>query len=195
MIFYGLPHTANEQDPTDQLGALTEAARLGSGESQKNASRRRPRRLCAVLRHRLLAAAAGERAGFFVAEGDIEGTEPGSQKVCFVCGTDGSNPPPSSGESTANLPPQWPRSNLHGNASSCRSGSRTSKVSFSKPDRAARGDNECSLSDRRPAPLGMHCVEGCVPDSRHKASCTGRAAWTMYHRVRGSPRIRRHRGL
>src|SRR5580704_14826966 len=40
--------------------------------------------------------------------------------------------PPSSGESTASLPPQWPRSNLHGNARSCRSGSRTSKVSFSK---------------------------------------------------------------
>jgi hypothetical protein len=63
MISYGLPHTANEQDSTDQLGTLTEAARLGRGESQKNASRRRPRRLCAVLRHRLLAAAAGAAAG------------------------------------------------------------------------------------------------------------------------------------
>jgi hypothetical protein len=30
------------------------------------------------------------------------GTERGSQKGCFVCGTDGSNPSPSSGESSAN---------------------------------------------------------------------------------------------
>jgi hypothetical protein len=31
------------------------------------------------------------------------GTERGSQKGCFVCGTEGSNPSPSSGESLANL--------------------------------------------------------------------------------------------
>jgi hypothetical protein len=35
MISYGLPHTANEQDLTDQLGALTEAARLGRPGSPK----------------------------------------------------------------------------------------------------------------------------------------------------------------
>jgi hypothetical protein len=35
----------------------------------------------------------------FVAEGEIAVTERGSQKVCFVCGTDSSNPSPSSSES------------------------------------------------------------------------------------------------
>src|ERR1700748_1717952 len=92
-------------------------------------------------------------------------------------GTEGSNPSSSSGESTANLPPQWPRSNLHENASSCRSGSRTSKVSFSKPDRAARGENECSLSDRRAA--ARPALRRGV-DSRHTASCTEDAPHGRY---------------
>ncbi len=41
--------------------------------------------------HRSLA----RKSRFFYAEGEIAGTERGSQKVCLVCGTDGSNPSPS----------------------------------------------------------------------------------------------------
>src|SRR6202048_3519871 len=36
----------------------------------------------------------GTKEPVFVAEREIAGTERGSQKVCFVCGTDGSNPSP-----------------------------------------------------------------------------------------------------
>jgi N-acetylmuramoyl-L-alanine amidase len=46
-----------------------------------------------------------ERAGFYLRKANC-GTERGSQKGCFLCGTDGSNPSPSSGESATNRSPR-----------------------------------------------------------------------------------------
>jgi Protein of unknown function (DUF2924) len=43
----------------------------------------------------------GTKEPVFVAEGELR-DRTGSQKGCFVCGTDGSNPSPSSGESATN---------------------------------------------------------------------------------------------
>jgi hypothetical protein len=74
-------------------------------------------------------------------------------------GTESSNPSPSSGESTANLPPQWPRSNLRGNARSCRSGSRTSK---SMPTRLERAYNVERDNGGRPSGGSRYFRQPCV---------------------------------
>ena len=44
----------------------------------------------------------GTKEPFFVAEGELRGPNGGSQKGCFLCGTEGSNPCTSRGESIAN---------------------------------------------------------------------------------------------
>jgi hypothetical protein len=45
----------------------------------------------------------GTKEPVFVAEGELRDRTGAAQKGCFLCGTDGSNPSPSSGESSANL--------------------------------------------------------------------------------------------
>src|ERR1700748_830835 len=44
----------------------------------------------------------GTKEPVFVAEGELRDRTGAAKKGCFLCGTDGSNPPPSSGESAAN---------------------------------------------------------------------------------------------
>src|ERR1700730_5477318 len=45
----------------------------------------------------------GTKEPVFVAEGELRDRTGAAKKGCFLCGTDGSNPSPSSGESGANL--------------------------------------------------------------------------------------------
>jgi hypothetical protein len=45
----------------------------------------------------------GTKEPVFVAEGELRDRTGAAKKGCFLCGTDGSNPTPSSGESDANL--------------------------------------------------------------------------------------------
>jgi len=45
----------------------------------------------------------GTKEPVFVAEGELRDRTGAAKKGCFLCGTDGSNPSPSSGESCANL--------------------------------------------------------------------------------------------
>ncbi len=44
----------------------------------------------------------GTKEPVFVAEGELRDRTGAAKKGCFLCGTDGSNPSPSSGESSAN---------------------------------------------------------------------------------------------
>src|SRR5438874_5547675 len=45
----------------------------------------------------------GTKEPVFVAEGELRDRTGAAKKGCFLCGTDGSNPSPSTGESLANL--------------------------------------------------------------------------------------------
>ena len=54
----------------------------------------------------------GTKEPVFVAEGELRDRTGAAKKGCFLCGTDGSNPSPSSGESTANLTSSHARSRL-----------------------------------------------------------------------------------
>src|SRR5207302_3871345 len=45
----------------------------------------------------------GTKEPVFVAEGELRDRTGAAKKGCFLCGTDGSNPSPSSDESSANL--------------------------------------------------------------------------------------------
>ena len=47
----------------------------------------------------------GTKEPVFIAEGELRDRTGAAKKGCFLCGTDGSNPSPSSGESGANLIP------------------------------------------------------------------------------------------